>query len=373
MKKTFLCLYLLTIAVIQAQESAEAAFTPLQTYIEEQTTGQMKTSHVPGLAVAVIDNGHVIYKKGLGYADVKNQLAMQTHTGFNIGSISKMFTAWGVMKLVEDGKVNLDDPVEKHLTRWKLPKSEYDHNKITIRSLLSHTGGISVHGYPGFPPELELPTLEASLDGENGPVRDNAKVEVIHEPLTKFKYSGGGYTLLQLLIEEVTKTSFESYMETTIFKPLKMRHTSFTINETILKHSAKPYDTSGTEVPIERFTAKAAAGLHTTLEDLLLFAKASFDGNSILKPETIKLMTTMNPITKSKRGGYGLGYMTYIFGPMAVTGHAGSNTGWESGFMMDFKTKSGVIILTNGDNGKNVAINLLRQWVKWKMSQNQKK
>ena len=277
------------------------------------------------------------------------------------------------MKLVENNKIDLDVPVENYLTRWKFPKSEFDSKKVTVRSLLSHTGGISVHGYPGFHPDAKLPTLEASLDGENGPVRENEKVEIVIEPNTKFQYSGGGYTILQLLIEEVTNTSFEVYMQKEIFKPLKMKHTSFTIDKKILKYSATPYDENGEAVYIEVFTAKAAAGLHTTLEDMLLFAKANMNDNPILSKQTIEEMTTIVPVTKSKGQGQGLGYHAYFLGPLTVKGHAGSNTGWESGFMLDFNTNSGIIMLTNGDNGENVAIATLRKWARWKAMSMQSK
>jgi len=305
--------------------------------------------NVPGMAIAIIDDGQIIYEKGIGLADVDLQTKINSKTGFNIGSISKMFTAWGVMKLVEKEIIDLDTPVEAYLTRWQLPKSEFDSKKVTVRALLSHTAGISVHGYPGFHPNAKLPSLEASLDGDNGPVRANEKVEISIEPQTKFQYSGGGYTILQLLIEEVTGKSFETYMTQEIFKPLKMKHTSFSIDNTYLKTSATPYDENGEAVYIERFTAKAAAGLHTNLDDLIVFAKATLNENTVLSKSTIE-------------------YQVYFLGPITVKGHAGSNTGWESGFMLDIEHKSGIIMLTNSSNGKDVAINTLRKWVKWKAS-----
>jgi len=178
---------------------------------------------------------------------------------------------------------------------------------------------------------------------------------------------------LQLLIEEVTGKSFEIYMQKEVFKPLKMKNTSFIIDKKILKHSATPYDENGEAVYIEVFTAKAAAGLHTTLEDILLFAKANMNDNPILSKQTIEEMTTIVPVTKSKGQAQGLGYHTYFLGPLTINGHAGSNTGWESGFMLDFNTNSGIIMLTNGDNGENVAIATLRKWARWKAMSMQSK
>lgn len=332
--------------------------------LEKQLPGRMAAKNVPGMAIAIFDKGKLIYKKGVGLADVKENDAVTTKTGFNIGSISKLFTAWGVMKLVETGKIDLDTPVEQYITRWRIPESDYDASKVTIRSLLSHTGGISVHGYPGFRPEQQLPSLKASLAGVNGDVRADEKVEIIVAPQTEFKYSGGGYTILQLMIEEVTGEPFAAYMEKTVFKPLKMNNTSFVISPRILRGSAKPYDEEGKEIYLERFTAQAAAGLHTTLEDFIKFVRANFEKNKVLKEQTLAIMQTPDQVAKGK---YGLGYMMYRMGPVTLKGHAGSNDGWESGFMIDFNTNSAIIMLTNGSLGKDVAIATLRQWVEWKM------
>jgi len=293
---------------IMPQPSSTKETTSIKQLIDSKIPSIIEKNNVPGMAVAIIENGQVIYERGYGYADVAKNIEISRITGFNIGSISKLFTAWGIMKLVEDGKLDLNVPIENYLKRWKLPKSEFDHSKVTIRAILSHSAGLSVHGYPGFHPDDKLPTLEASLNGENGPVRANEAVKVILEPQTQFKYSGGGYTILQLVIEEVTGQKFEDFMQKNIFEPLNMDYTSFSIDGIII------------------------------------------------------------PITKTKRVAYGLGYATYNFGPITITGHAGTNTGWEAGFMMDFEKNDGIIMLTNSSNGKGAAINTLQTWAKWRMN-----
>ena len=353
---------------IMPQPSSTKETTSIKQLIDSKIPSIIEKNNVPGMAVAIIENGQVIYERGYGYADVAKNIEISRITGFNIGSISKLFTAWGIMKLVEDGKLDLNVPIENYLKRWKLPKSEFDHSKVTIRAILSHSAGLSVHGYPGFHPDDKLPTLEASLNGENGPVRANEAVKVILEPQTQFKYSGGGYTILQLVIEEVTGQKFEDFMQKNIFEPLNMDYTSFSIDGIITDNSAKPYDKEAKEIYLERFTAKAAAGLHTNLKDLSAFAKAQFIDNAVLTEASIKEMITIIPITKTKRVAYGLGYATYNFGPITVTGHAGTNTGWEAGFMMDFEKNDGIIMLTNSSNGKGAAINTLQTWAKWRMN-----
>ena len=332
----------------------------LQKSFDESTPKSLQKSNVPGIAIAVIKDGKVIVKKGYGFSDVSAGKKVDEKTGFNIGSISKMFTAWGVMKLVEDQKLNLDAPASNYISSWKLPSSEFNSNKVTIRNLLQHTAGLSVHGYNGYESKNELTSTVKSLSGTTN--QDEA-VKLIMEPESKWKYSGGGYTILQLVIEEVSGKSFAKYMQETIFKPLKMKNTSFTISKRILKKSAKAYDENAKEIPLRLFNAQAAAGLHTTLNDLILFAKASFSDHKVLSEKSIRQLTSP---TKLSRGDYGMGYMIMNrFGDFTLTGHGGSNEGWHAGFMLDFASKSGIIILTNGDAGRNVLFGSLQNWAKW--------
>ena len=254
---------LLSFALSAQKESKE--IKQFVTELDQKLPQLLNDFSVPGTAIAIIENGKVILQKGYGYSNVDKETKVTTTTGFNIGSISKTIAAWGVMKLVQDGKIDLDAPAEKYLTRWHLPKSDFDSNAVTIRRLLSHTAGLSLHGYPGWSPKDKLPTIEESLDGKNnGPGR----VEIIMEPGTKWKYSGGGFSILQLIIEEVTGQKFEDYMQAEILNQLGMMHSSYTIDDTILKASSLEHNNFGEVIEFELFTAQAAAGLHTTIEDL---------------------------------------------------------------------------------------------------------
>ncbi|MFY0594463.1 serine hydrolase domain-containing protein [Roseivirga sp.] len=356
----YLIIFLITLQNLNLQAQNTSDFSVLSSSLKEEIPNRMASKNVPGMAIAVFDKGKVVFQNGFGYANVSTKTAVNEKTGFNIGSISKLFTAWGVMSLVKKGKVSLDEPVETYLTQWKLPKSDFDEKKVTIRALLSHTAGLSVHGYEGYNPNAKLPSLEASLSGES---RADEKVEVILDPQTEFKYSGGGYTILQLMIEEVSGLSFQKFMKQEVFIPLKMSSTTFDIDRKTLKKSATGYNEAGEAIYLERFTAQAAAGLHTNLEDLIKFAQATFDGSAVLTNEEIAMMRQPLPVTK---GRYGLGYMTLPMGPVKMVGHAGSNDGWESAFLFDFTDNSGLIMLTNGSLGKDVAISTMRQWVMWK-------
>jgi CubicO group peptidase (beta-lactamase class C family) len=324
---------------------------------------------VPGAAIAIIENGEIILQKGYGFSDIEKRVKVTSETGFNIGSISKTVAAWGVMKLVQEGKIDLDASAEKYLSRWHLPKSDFNSNEVTIRRLLSHTAGLSLHGYPGWSPKDKLPTIEESLNGKNnGPGR----VEIIMEPGTKWKYSGGGYSILQLIIEEVTKQKFEDYIQTQILNPLGMSNSSYTIDEKIMKTSSLEYNNFGEEIDFELFTAQAAAGLHTTIEDFVRFAQASCyqdknneKYNKVLTTDVIQQM--MEPATASE-GSYGLGYQVdSIPGTsMVLRGHGGANTGWHATFSVDPVSNDGFVMVTNGGAGHNIYRRVFCDWVYWK-------
>ena len=322
---------------------------------------------VPGTAIAIIENGEIILQKGYGYSNIDKGIKVTNTTGFNIGSISKTVAAWGVIKLVQEGKIELDAPAEKYLTRWHLPKSEFDSDKVTIRRLLSHTAGLSLHGYPGWSPNDDLPTIEESLDGKNnGP----GHVEIIMEPGTKWKYSGGGFSILQLIIEEVTEQKFEDYMQTEILNPLGMTSSSYTIDEKILNSTSLEHNGFGEVIDFELFTAQAAAGLHTTINDFTKFAQASLYANKNNQQQILStsyLQQMMDPAPASN-GRYGLGYQIDSIKGTSVTlaGHGGANTGWHAFLRVNPVTNDGFIMITNGGAGHNIYRQVYCDWIYWK-------
>ncbi|GGD14971.1 serine hydrolase domain-containing protein [Hyunsoonleella pacifica] len=343
-------------------QSLTSATDSLIHTLDKKLPKLIQQNKVPGIALAILDNNKFVYTKGYGFSNLKNGTPITSSTGFNIGSISKLFTAFAIIKLVDEDKIELDSPVENYLTRWKLPNSKYNNSKITIRHLLNHTAGVSVHGYNGFNTKDLLPSLESSLNG-NKPARHDEKVEIIIEPQTEFKYSGGGYTILQLVIEEVTHIPFEKYMDKAVFKPLKMKNTSFKITKRVLKTSAIPYDEHEKEIPFVYFTAKAAAGLQTTLNDFIKFTNEILNNHTLLSKEKIDMMTQASQLSKNR---YGLGFKILQLGKIKLKGHSGTNSGWQAAFFIDFKNKNGLIMMTNGDNGDRVLKKALGIWARAK-------
>lgn len=352
---------LIATATPAAAQGDRAAPAPL---LDERVLEYLDEFTTPGAAVALIENGRVAFAGGYGRSDEVGG-SVTTRTGFNVGSISKTITAWGVMRLVERGLLELDVPVSRYLTRWTLPPSEFDARGVTVRRLLSHTAGLSLHGYSGWGPDAELPTIEASLSGATNGSGD---VRLIAQPGTEWRYSGGGYTVLQLLIEEVTGHGFADYMRDEVLRPLGMTRSDFVVSGDIEAGSSLAFDEFGEPTPSPRFTALAAAGLHTTVEDLATFAAAAVEGpggeppgRGVLRPETVALMIAPVPVSD---GAYGLGYGVEPLGEdQVMVGHNGANRGWHAASWIAPSTGEGFVVVTNGSNGWPVHRQIRCDWI----------
>jgi len=315
----------------------------------------MEQYKVPGVAVSLVQD-EVVWSKGYGLADQEQSVPVAADTVFQAASISKAVTSWGVMHVVEKGLLELDAPVERYLTRWHLPPSSFDASGVTIRRLLSHNAGLSVSGYPGYwLPGVKLPSLEESLSGKNG---DGEELRIIMEPGTGYSYSGGGFTLLQLVIEEVTGEAFSSYMQREVLDPLGMNHSSFEWRSDLRPKTAIAYDEGGSPVPNYLYTEQAAAGLYTTAADLARFVAAEMPGpngelagRGVLAPETLDLMSEpLFPLQTGVSQSLGQSIVTIPDGSKVLQ-HWGGNTGWQGFIAANPKWGMGFVILTNSDNG----------------------
>ncbi|MYM61717.1 serine hydrolase [Vibrio sp. OCN044] len=243
-----------------------------------------------GVSVAITSNGNTFYYQQ-GFRDREQSFPIDTQTQFQLASISKVFTAVGVFRLVESGKVMLDSPANQYLARWKIESNEFDASQVTVRHLLDHTSGLSVDGHLGFMPNATRPTLEDSLNGELGShsiwtqlynqlIPSRQQVTLIQQPGSDWLYSGGGYTVLQLLIEDVSGKLFSTYMQEQVLSPLGLQHSTFQFENVDQQRLALGYSgfLSLSPNPNYRYTALAAAGLYSTIEDLIRFASV-FDAS----------------------------------------------------------------------------------------------
>lgn len=338
----------------------------------EATDQEIKKQFVGNFAMATFDKGIVEVEKF--YSSGK---PTSRHTVFQVASLSKWVSAFGVMKLVEIGKLDLDTPVSTYLTRWQLPPGEFNGD-VTVRRLLSHTAGLTDGlGYSGFEKEEHIQPLEESLtkaaDADAGA---SGIVAVGIEPGSAFKYSGGGYTLLQLLVEEVSQQSFDSFMTDSIFTPLGMTESTYVWNNSSQASLAEFYNTDSTRAKHYRYTAKAAASLYTTLADLEIFFQAHLEGKdgapigrSVLKSETVKMMRDPH--------GYEMGVPIWGLGTILyattqsndyVFGHDGKSTPpINTAMRINPETGEGIIILATGH--PMIATRLASEWVFWKTGQ----
>jgi CubicO group peptidase (beta-lactamase class C family) len=337
--------------------------TGLVQAVEGAARQALAASTAPGLAVALVHHGQVVWVAGYGVADSETGQPVTAGTRFQAASLSKPVTAWGVLRLVESGRIGLDEPVPGRLQRWRLPPSPFDADGITVRRLLSHTAGLSVHGYVGQSADRPLPSIEASLSGETG---DSFPVEPLEAPGRRWLYSGGGYSLLQLLVEELSGRPFADYMQAEVLEPLGMTASSFHWSRTAT--TARPHDADGRRIGDFAFAEQAAAGLVTTAPDLARFVAAALPGplgeppgRGVLSPAAVRLALTAAPGTDGRWGlGYGLGLLP---GGDRLAYHEGANRGWRAGLALLPDRRAGIAVLANGDAGSDPIDAVVQQWL----------
>jgi CubicO group peptidase (beta-lactamase class C family) len=255
--------------------------------------------------------------------------------------------------LVEEGRIQLDAPVNRYLTRLQITSDEYDVNGVTVRRLLSHTSGLSHGSYPGYLPGTDVPDLVAALKGEVPPSPGSGmlhEIRVVRAPGSKLAYSGTAYAVLEVMIEDVTGQSFPAYMRESVLVPLGMDRSAFGWPDSIRQHAAAPHNLWSDTNPIRRFTGDAWGNLNTTASDLGRWLAATVDGPSgprgrgVLSPGTIDSMLTVN------RGKFGISYEAETLPDgTELWGHSGWNLGWMSRVHIDPETGNGLVVLANAD------------------------
>lgn len=300
--------------------------------------------------------------------------AVDRDTLFQVASLSKWLTALGVMTLAESGKVDLDAPVDTYLKRWKLPPGDFDNREATVRRVLSHTAGLTDGlGYAGFAPGTPIQSLPESLTraADASPGKDGV-VRVGQKPGEAWAYSGGGYTLLQLLIEDVTGEPFDSYMRRAVMTPLGMSRSTFVLPEGA-QNVAEFYDAGGKPATHYRFTATGAASLYTSVADLTRLIQAHLEGpggepagRGILRLETLQEMRRPHA---SQYGAdiWGLGVMLYAPNGAGghVVGHDGNNEpAINTAARFDPASGDGIVVLETG--APLLATKLAGEWVFWR-------
>src|SRR5947199_1476359 len=243
--------------------------------IDDFVRTQMRRRHIPGLSLAVIQDGKIIRAKGYGVAEQGGERWVTASTLFQAGSISKSVAALGALRLVEQGKLALDEDVNAKLNTWKVPENSFTREKkVTLRGILSHTAGLTVHGFPGYAVNGPVPSLVQVLDGAKPTNTAPIRVDIL--PGSKWRYSGGGYTVMQQMIIELTGKPFPRFMEDAVLGPLGMNESTYEqplpADKAKLTATGHSRDRSPIKGRWHIYPEMAAAGLWTTASDLARFA-----------------------------------------------------------------------------------------------------
>lgn len=321
----------------------------------------MAELHVPGVAIAVIKGGKIDWARGFGVTREGGE-AVTDRTLFQAGSVSKPIAAMAALKLVQDGRLPLDADVNTVLKSWKLPAApDTARTPVTLRALLSHTAGTTVHGFAGYAAGTPVPTTPQVLDG--APPANSKPVVVDTAVGQAYRYSGGGYTIAQLMMTDASGETFPALVRRTVFKPIGMVDSTEDqpLDAQRLAHVAWPHNAEGAPIAggPHVYPEMAAAGLWTTADDLARFvidlrgAGRGETGHALL-PATARLMLT--PV----KSEYGLGVGVHGEGAKAYFAHDGSNAGYKATMVAYLESGDGVVVLTNGDQGYELGNRIVR-------------
>lgn len=311
----------------------------------------MDAYKIPGISIAIIDNFQVVTAKGYGFIATGSNTPVTTKTLFQAGSISKPVAATAALSMVEQGKLALDENVNVRLKTWKVPDNEFTQKeKVTLRRLMSHTAGLTVHGFPGYDVDAPLPTLVQVLNGEKPANTQPIRVDIV--PGTKFRYSGGGVTIEQLLMMDVSGKAFPVLLRETVLDKIGMADSSYEQPLPAARAAATACGTSGDGKAVHGkwhiYPEMAAAGLWTTPTDLARFAiEIALSKNG--KSNRILSQKMTNEMLMPVLEGAGLGFFVDKDNP-GQFGHNGADEGFQALLTMNANTGKGVVIMGNSDN-----------------------
>lgn len=313
---------------------------------------RMEYWNVPAVSFVVIDNMQIVYKGAFGVKKRNDPVSIDSNTLFQAASVSKPVAAVGAMTLVHKKQLSLDAEINQLASDWQFSYGNYQQ-PISIRKILSHTAGLNVGGFSGYQSEDSLPNLVQIIEGK--PPANSPAVKIIEEPGTEFIYSGGGYQVMQKIMEDVTDKKFSKIMCENVFQPLNMINSWYAPLDSAHKKNAAYGHINGIIPdygPIH--VESAAGGLWTTPNDLGyllidLMKAYTHQASKILDPETVQLI--MKPVLWN----YGLGFKIMGEKQNVRFSHGGATAGWHSHFIAFPEKGQAVVVMTNGTNG----------WVLW--------
>jgi CubicO group peptidase (beta-lactamase class C family) len=314
---------------------------------------RMKEYKVPGLSIAVIKDYKIEWARGYGFADKEKAKKVTVETLFQAASISKSVNATGVLRLAQEKKIDLDRDINTYLKTWKFPYDTAKGKKtITLKHILSHTAGTSVHGFRGYATGENIPTIVQILNGE-APA-NSQPIRSMFDAGTRVQYSGGGTTISQLIVMDVTGLRYDAYMQKNVLAPLGMKNSFYSVPPPADKIGflSAAYRGDGTAIKggYHSYPENAAASLWTTPTDLAHFIieiQLASKGKSkkVLSQQTAQLMLT--PVMNNAA----LGVWIKSDGNEKYFGHDGANEGFRSTYFGSIDGGNGVVVMVNSDNG----------------------
>lgn len=350
---------------LNPQESTNA-FTR---HLNEHVPALLRQFDVPGAAIALVRDGEQVWSGAYGLADRAEGRELTTDAVFRVESIAKSVTAWGVMRLVEQGRIELSAPVTRYLDSNSFSGLDEAERAVTVRRLLSHTAGLAL-GPIGegaeYDPKGEVPPLREYLSRE---------VRLAQAPGSGFSYSNVGFNLLELVVEEVTGRDFAVYMREAVLQPLGMRQSSFARADSLRPRMPRGYELGGAPVAPYVYPASAGGGMVGTVDDVARFVEAEISesasgGPRVLSPARIRALHRPQIEIPGLYGvvadAYGFGHFleTLPNGERAVW-HGGQGHGWMTHFHVVPATGDGIVILTNSERSWPFMARVLTDWAQW--------
>ncbi len=309
----------------------------LSSKVDEYLKAEMQNQRIPGLAVAIIKDGQIVYAKGHGMANVEHQAPVKPETIFQSGSVGKQFTAAAVMLLVEDGKIGLDDRIAKYFT-----ESPEQWKNITVRHLLTHTAGTT-----DYPPDFDFRRDYT----EDELLKKAAAIPLAFQPGERWSYSNMGYVMLGILIGKVTGKFYGDFLQERIFKPLEMNTARIISEEDIIPNRSSGYHLVKGELKHQEWVAPkmnttADGSLYLTLYDMAKWDTA-LNGEKLLKKSSLDQIWTPVKLNNGKTYPYGFGWMLHEAGGRRLIEHGGSWQGFKSFIARYVDDKMTVIVFAN--------------------------
>jgi CubicO group peptidase (beta-lactamase class C family) len=333
-------------------------------HVDVRVATAMERYQVPGVAVALVRDGEVAWTQAYGFADLEGAQSMTLDALFHTGSISKSVTAWGVLRLVEQGRVGLDDPVARYVPDLRIEGEAPLNPEITVRRALSHTSGAwfgalgSEYPVDGFvPPAIEA--LERDL-------------RFITPPGATFRYSNHGFDLLELVVERASGRPFADWMRDEVLVPLGMHDASFAWRDATSGRVPMGYDLDGRPIAPFVYATKASGGLFATVGDVARFVAASVrpgDG-AVLSGSALRELHTPVVAIPGAFGlvadGYGLGHFVEQVGDdLTAVWHGGQGHGWMTHVHAVPELGAGIVVLTNSQRSWPLISMLVGDWARW--------